>query len=140
PISTLLIWKTNSGIKRRKFIDNWHAGIKLTDFYVPEDRKKKCLVLDGQQRLQSLLIGLKGSFEGKELYFNILSGEVAAPDGVKYQFAFLEAGKGIFPWIKFKDLVMGDENATVARRRVATGSGRELLASEEEKIDVHVSL
>src|SRR5690349_1499999 len=99
PISTLLIWKTTSGIKRRKFIDNWHSGIKLTDFYVPEDKKKKCLVLDGQQRLQSLFIGLKGSFESKELYFDILSGEVAAPDDVKYKFAFLDAEKGVFPWI-----------------------------------------
>jgi len=23
PISTLLVWKTRSGIRRRKFIDNW---------------------------------------------------------------------------------------------------------------------
>ncbi|MCC6575007.1 MAG: DUF262 domain-containing protein [Planctomycetes bacterium] len=138
PISTLLIWKTTSGIRRRKFIDNWHEGIKLSDFYVPEDRKKKCLVLDGQQRLQSLFIGLKGSFDGKELYFDILSGEVAAPDDVKYRFAFLD--KAVFPWIKFKDLAMGDENATVARRRIISEAGKELLASEEEKIDEHVSL
>src|SRR5438128_3577206 len=54
PISTLLIWKTDSTIRRRKFIDNWNSTIRLTDFYVPESKKKKCLVLDGQQRLQSL--------------------------------------------------------------------------------------
>jgi uncharacterized protein with ParB-like and HNH nuclease domain len=27
-------------------------------FKVPDDNRKKCLVLDGQQRLQSLFIGL----------------------------------------------------------------------------------
>src|SRR4051794_32947099 len=54
PISTLLIWKTTSStIRRRKFIDNWKKTLRLTDFYVPENSKKKCLVLDGQQRLQS---------------------------------------------------------------------------------------
>ena len=78
PISTLLIWKTNSTIRRRKFIDNWKDSIRLVDFYVPSDTKKKCLVLDGQQRLQSLFIALTGSFEGRELYFDILSGELAA--------------------------------------------------------------
>ncbi|MBI4536003.1 MAG: DUF262 domain-containing protein, partial [Ignavibacteriae bacterium] len=83
PISTLLIWKTNSTIRHRKFIDNWKDGLRLSDFYVPEDSKRKCLVLDGQQRLQSLFIGLMGSFEGKELFFDVLSGEVAAPDDIK---------------------------------------------------------
>src|SRR5438067_9132892 len=56
PISTLLVWKTKSTIRRRKFIDNFkpeHVH-RLSDFHVPEDAKKKCLVLDGQQRLQSL--------------------------------------------------------------------------------------
>jgi uncharacterized protein with ParB-like and HNH nuclease domain len=87
PISTLLIWKTKSAIRRRKFIDNFIDRHRqhLIDFYVPADDKKKCLVLDGQQRLQSLFIGLKGSYNGRELFLNILSGEVALPDDVKYK-------------------------------------------------------
>src|SRR5436190_17532000 len=68
PISTLLIWKTTNPIRCRKFIDNFHRGLltHLSDFFVPENTKKKCLVLDGQQRLQSLYIGLKGSYDGRE--------------------------------------------------------------------------
>src|SRR5947208_5178320 len=75
PISTLLIWRTKSRIRRRKFIDNFQPEHRnrLSDFYVPEDDRRKCLVLDGQQRLQSLFIGLKGSYEGRELFLNILS-------------------------------------------------------------------
>src|ERR1022692_2244950 len=57
PISTLLVWKSMSRIRRRKFIDNWKDSLRLSDFYVPENSKKKSLVLDGQQRLQSLFIG-----------------------------------------------------------------------------------
>ena len=34
------------------------------------------LILDGQQRLQSLYIGLMGSYEKRELHLDILSGEV----------------------------------------------------------------
>lgn len=48
PISTLLVWKTKSEIRRRKFIDNWRADLVPSNSYVPEDDKKKCLVLDGQ--------------------------------------------------------------------------------------------
>jgi hypothetical protein len=102
PISTLLIWKTKSKIRRRKFIDNFqpHHRIRLSDFYVPEDDRRKCLVLDGQQRLQSLFIGLKGSYAGRELFLDVLSGEVAAPDDVKYKFAFLDPSSISFPWIR----------------------------------------
>ena len=80
PIGTLLVWKTNSGIKRRKFIDNYHPNLRLTDFYVLEDSNAKMMVLDGQQRLQSLFIGLKGSYDKKELFINILSGDLKAPE------------------------------------------------------------
>ena len=107
PISTLLVWKTTSKIRRRRFIDKWNKSLvdRLSDFYVAEDEKKKNLVLDGQQRLQSLYIGLCGSFEGQELYFDILSGEIAAPDDIKYRFKFSPAATASFPWINFKKLV-----------------------------------
>lgn len=142
PISTLLIWKTRSQIRRRKFIDNFHRGLltRLSDFYVPEDDKKKCLVLDGQQRLQSLYIGLMGSYEGRELYINILSGEVAAPDDVKYNFAFLDAATATFPWIKFKDLVFSPKTSLVLAQPIIRGAGRELTDVEQNKVSEHVAL
>src|SRR4051812_11139668 len=67
PIGTLLVWKTKAKIRRRKFIDHFHRDLlaRLSDFDVPTDEKKKCLVLDGQQRLQSLFIGLRGSYDGR---------------------------------------------------------------------------
>ena len=142
PISTLLIWKTRSQIRRRKFIDNFHRGLltRLSDFYVPEDDKKKCLVLDGQQRLQSLYIGLMGSYEGRELYINILTGEVAAPDDVKYSFAFLDAETATFPWIKFKDLVFSTKTSLVLAQQIIRGAGRELTDVEQNKVSEHVAL
>lgn len=142
PISTLLIWKTKSQIRRRKFIDNFHRGLltRLSDFYVPEDDKKKCLVLDGQQRLQSLYIGLKGSYEGRELYINILSGEVAAPDDVKYNFAFLDAPTAAFPWIKFKELVFSPKTSLVLAQQIIRDAGRQLTDVEQNKVSEHVAL
>lgn len=105
PISTLLVWKTKEAVKHRKFIDNYRRDIKLTDFYVPDNTRSKMMVLDGQQRLQSLFIGLRGSYEGHELYFDVLSGgAAAAPEDIRFRFAFKTANPG-WPWVRFKDLV-----------------------------------
>ena len=142
PISTLLVWKTKSNIRCRKFIDNFKLEHlhRLSDFYVPEDFKKKCLVLDGQQRLQSLFIGLKGSFDGRELYLNILSGEVAAPDDVKYNFAFLPKDKAIFPWLKFKDIVFSKKDMLTLAQDIISKAEEPLSEEHKQKISKHISL
>ena len=142
PISTLLVWKTRSSIRRRKFIDNYQLrhNQELSTFYVPENDKKKCLVLDGQQRLQSLFIGLCGSYEGKELYLDMLSGEVAAPDDFKYKFTFLESSEANFPWVKFKDLVFSKDDPLTAAETLVAKAGRDLTVDEKRKISRHVGI
>jgi hypothetical protein len=142
PISTLLIWKTDSKIRRRKFIDNFREEYRhrLGQFYVPVDSKKKCLVLDGQQRLQSLYIGLKGSYDGRELAFDILSGDLAAPDDIKYKFAFLESGQICFPWVNFKDIVFSPRTSLVLAQELMASAGRGLTQGEQNKIAEHVAL
>lgn len=142
PISTLLVWKTRSKIRRRKFINNFKPEHlhRLSDFHVPEDDKKKCMVLDGQQRLQSLFIGLMGSYEGRELYLDILSGEVAAPDDVKYKFAFLEKNRAVFPWLKFKDIVFSKQDMLTLAQDIMNKAGRGLTDAEKQKVSKHVAL
>ena len=140
PISTLLVWKTKSKIRRRKFIDNWKNTLRLSDFYVPDDERKKNLVLDGQQRLQSLFIGLCGSFEGRELCLNILSGEVTAPDDVKYEFKFLHPTKIKFPWIKFKNLIFTTKRKREIVTELKKDAERDLADSETYKLDDHLDL
>lgn len=140
PISTLLIWKTNSTIRRRRFIDNWKESLRLSDFYVVESDKRKNLVLDGQQRLQSLYIGLCGSFEGRELHFDVLSGEIAAPDDIKYKFMFLAAATAVFPWINFKKLVYDARPSRLIEADLMPLAGREVTTEEQDKIKDHIEL
>ena len=110
PIGTLLIWRTKNNIRRRKFIDHYKREIKLSTYNVNvEDSRKKMLVLDGQQRLQSLFIGLKGSYVLKELYFDILSGDPVPPDDIRYKFKFLLPSGIPSRYIKFKDIVFSDK-------------------------------
>ena len=135
PISTLLVWKTTSRIRRRKFIDNWKSSLRPIDFYVPEDATRKNLVLDGQQRLQSLFIGLRGSYEGRELALDVLSGEIAAPDDVKYRFKFLDLASIEFPYVKFKELVFTSEKKRVVKARLAQAASTELTSDEIDKLE-----
>jgi hypothetical protein len=139
PIGTLLIWKTKESIRRRRFVDNFREDLQWKDTYVPEDDKKKCLVLDGQQRLQSLFIGLCGSYEGRELHMDILSGDLAAPDDVRYKFAFMQSSTAAFPWLKFKDIVFSAKNSLALTQQIIKAAGRDLTDSEQEKVSAHVA-
>lgn len=142
PISTLLVWKTKGCIRRRRFIDNWRESLRthLTDFYVPEDDKKKGLVLDGQQRLQSLYIGICGSFDGRELYFDILSGELQAPDDIKYKFRFERESNVQFPWVRFKDMVVTNMKHREILGDLEARFGRAFSDQESDKIKDHLQL
>lgn len=139
PISTFLIWKTKSSIKHRKFIDNYRYTIKLTDFYVPENQKTKLLVLDGQQRLQSLFIGLKGSYEGKELFFNVLSGDLVAPEDIRYQFKFMDSSVAKFPWVRFKDIVFSNDLYSRIAKSIIDKAGSEITDENRLRIEDNIA-
>lgn len=134
PISTLLVWKTKSFIRHRKFIDNYHHGLKLTDFYVPEHDGVKCLVLDGQQRLQSLFIGLRGSYNKKELFFDVLSGDLVAPEDIRYKFKFLEPENAMFPWVRFKEIVFSNQMPNKLADAIIDRSDRPLSEVEKDRV------
>ncbi len=89
PIGIALLWETYLDIQYRRYDEAFRDG-QIHDFKENKRRNKRKLVLDGQQRLQSLYIALYGSYEGKALYFDVLSGRES--DDVadeKYDFEFL---------------------------------------------------
>ena len=139
PISTLLVWKTREAVKHRKFIDNYRRDIKLTDFYVPDNRRSKMMVLDGQQRLQSLFIGLRGSYEGRELYFDVLSGgSMAAPEDIRFRFAFKAASPG-WPWVQFKDIVFETRKLdSQIAKEIIRSAPVELTNDQEDMVELNV--
>ena len=135
PVGNLLIWKTKEPVKMRKFIDNYKDGLKITDFYIPKNDKIKLLVLDGQQRLQSLFIALRGSYNGEELYFNVLSGKEENED-IKLEFKFIDPNqvkieKG---WIRVKDIVYDNrEYDEIAEDIVEKIEAKRLIVDGNEK-------
>jgi len=90
PLGIVLLWETYFDIKYREFEENYQEESKLV-FKDNTGNKRIKLVLDGQQRLQSLFIALNGSLDGQELYFDVLSGEMADDfREVFYIFKFLK--------------------------------------------------
>jgi uncharacterized protein with ParB-like and HNH nuclease domain/5-methylcytosine-specific restriction endonuclease McrA len=86
PIGIMLLWETYNDIQYRYLVKDYRLGTQHT-FHDNRQQKRLKLVLDGQQRLQSLYIALYGSYEGKYLYFDILSG-LETPDFKEDKFLF----------------------------------------------------
>ena len=104
PISSFLFWRIREEDKKK-----WTAYEFIRDFDKTAPHNKEAnfdgvnkdiyLVLDGQQRMTSLHIGLKGSYsyfyyrKRKEyLYINLLKkvDDLVSPDELRYAFAFRE--------------------------------------------------
>jgi len=106
PLSSMLFWKTREAIKHRKFIQNFNGGkVDLKDHYHHGKTKPKWLVLDGQQRLQSFYLALKGSIDGQILHFDLLSGEPASKEELRYRFEFKDISNTGWPWMAMCDII-----------------------------------
>jgi len=73
PIGIILLWETYEDIQYRSFVMDYKPG-NLHSYRDNTQRKRIKLVLDGQQRLQSLFIALYGTLDGSSLYFDVISG------------------------------------------------------------------
>lgn len=86
PIGTLLFWETYDDIQYRTFTKECWSSEQYVYNENPQ-RKKLKLVLDGQQRLESLYLALYGSLHGNALYFGALSGR-DSDDVVREKYLF----------------------------------------------------
>lgn len=113
PFGTLLFWNTKQRLQYREFCQDWD-GDQPYAFQIKEEGKPGTVVLDGQQRLQSLYLSVYGTYEGQIFYFDLLSGaeqeDLSEP---KYHFGFLQAGsvealnrqyRGEQLWVPLRDL------------------------------------
>lgn len=88
PIGIILLWETYEDIQYRSFVMDYKPG-NLHSYRDNTQRQRIKLVLDGQQRLQSLFIALYGTLDGSSLYFDVLSGrESDDVSDEKFVFAF----------------------------------------------------
>jgi hypothetical protein len=96
PFGSLLLWQTRFlEVPYRNFVQDYTPALT----FVPQLKKAGAplrMVLDGQQRLQSLYIAVYGTHDRRRMYFNVTSGpgSNAEPDdqedglGTAYRFEF----------------------------------------------------
>lgn len=132
PIGSFLVWKPNLEftIRTRKFVQDYKAGERLVS---EEDtlESSSYLVLDGQQRLQSLFISFFGKYNNKHLYFKIDSNPFEEDNDLRYHFSFMDVdqAKKDPHWIKpyevinlsiediseYVDIYFGDDDVDIKR-------------------------
>lgn len=102
PISTFLFWKLDGKFLKKEKIKKLEF-VKTSKEQNKENTelsstKEYFLVLDGQQRLTTFYLVLKGNYiirnNPYDLYFNILSGEEEQEDGILFEFKFFNKNKG----------------------------------------------
>lgn len=88
PVGIVLLWETYQPIQFRSFAKNFVPdGVHRFEENKKNSRIK--LVLDGQQRLSSIYVALKGTFDGRKLFFDVLSGQDSDDHSeVKFKFWF----------------------------------------------------
>lgn len=80
PIGTALLWKTSEVQRFRSFQKDIQQNPGITVDFQSSDSTERYLVLDGQQRLTSLFVALSGTYGGKRLFVDVLSGERGSKD------------------------------------------------------------
>lgn len=105
PIGTFLFWKIEEKkeeITKLEFIKDFKKKKSKNHVNTENSKPSYWLVLDGQQRLQSFYIALSGSYDNKELYFNVLSDNPTQDDdeeggnGIVYETKFIDKKKAFF--------------------------------------------
>jgi len=94
-------------------MDNIEEDPDLSDYYDPkmsEQGQVKTLVLDGQQRLQSLFSSFDGTFFGKDAYIDIMGGAKEIEEGRTYDIQ-LSSSTLPLPMFKIRSLTTDRRNA-----------------------------
>jgi len=94
PIGSFLVWKPSSEltIRAREFAQDYKSGERL--FSEKETSESlPYLVLDGQQRLQSLFLAFFGKYNGKRLYFKVDSNPLDEESNLRYNFQLMTPEK-----------------------------------------------
>jgi hypothetical protein len=89
PIGEVTVWKPPEKIPCRPFTEAYTSGERVLSGPPAPAERKAYIVLDGQQRLQSLFLSFIGRYNGKRVYLCIDSKADQTKDGQHYRFKFL---------------------------------------------------
>ncbi len=148
PVGIALLWETYQPIQYRSFSRDYTAGT-LHKFLDSKKNKRLQLVLDGQQRLSSLYVALRGTFNGNRLYLNILSGrDTDDHSEQKFEFWFADTGEiktankdGVVSddkvhWVSISDTI-GQHPADLLKRRDQIAKQLKLSDNDKTRMEIN---
>lgn len=89
PIGAVMVWMPPSAIRCRPFLKNYKPGERVQSQLPPPGDSRAYMVLDGQQRLQSLYLAFYGTYDGKRVYLRIDGYADSKVDDLHYKFELL---------------------------------------------------
>lgn len=139
PIGGLIMWETDSKVAHREFIRDYHQGD--TNHLVEEGiwDRHKCLVYDGQQRLQTLFCCLKYTFNDRILVFD-LSYDQSKDEDLDTGFSFIDKNTEVEPFqIKMNRLFAlpsdSDKKPSIRREFTSKTDEEEIQNRIEQNLD-----
>ncbi len=107
PIGAVMAWKPSEKIKCRPFIENYSSGIHALSQLPPPVEQRSYMILDGQQRLQSLYICFRGTYNGEKLYLKIDQYADKSESNLNYYFDFLNDAESLSnpAWVHVNELI-----------------------------------
>lgn len=89
PIGAVMVWMPGEQIRCRPFLRDYSSGERLISHLPAPSEDLSYMVLDGQQRLQSLYVAFRGTFDRERVYLRIDSRADESEDDLHYRFGFL---------------------------------------------------
>lgn len=110
PIGSVMVWKPKDSIRCRPFLDRYAEGERLISYPPSEEDPRAYMVLDGQQRLQSLYLSFYGRYDGEQVYLRIDDVADEAEDDLHYRFEYLKDDEAALDprYIHIRDLARVD--------------------------------
>jgi len=133
PIGAVMAWKPSAKIKCRHFMENYYSGDRVLSQLPNSSEDNAYMILDGQQRLQSLYICFKGRYNGERLYLRIDRLADSSESNLNYEFDFLSDAEAAADagWVHVSDLIqlkVKDINSFVRNRLITASSDMHDLA------------
>lgn len=89
PIGAVMVWKPLEKTRCRPFLEVYTSDQKILSALPAPAERQAYMVLDGQQRLQSLFLSFAGRYNDKRVYLRIDRKADETDDSLHYHFEFL---------------------------------------------------
>lgn len=144
PVGAVMLWKTATLQRYRRILRDIDTENAQVFSYETSNNESKYLVLDGQQRLTSLYVAFKGTYNHRRLFIDVLSGDSTDkdPGDEYYDCQFLteteksslnSANNGKRHYMPIKELIrIGPVNAAQVAHKKAQDLG--LNSQETDRI------